>query len=220
MGAGASNSRKAVTAKQTSAADVRTLSQRNVHAGRVATAIQQAEAVIQKYHPLRNFGCVMTVALVHHSKPASIDSQRKLVELRDTLRWREFNEWVQVTLWGVMDVKKGDKLRFEYYDELGIACQINDERDMSRWMDVMWCHHPLELHVYEPGAAPMRTPEQLRLETAEKLFKAFDVDGSGSISDEEQLMARELSEVCAHRACLPHRRCAPRCTKTPLRASE
>jgi hypothetical protein len=80
--------------------------------------IQNAEDVITEYHPLKSFGCVLSVTLLHHAKGAAAPV-RKLVQYRDNLRFkgrRQFEEWVQLCLFGVTE--KDSTLRFEYYDEV------------------------------------------------------------------------------------------------------
>lgn len=77
-------------------------------------SIDDAEDLITKYHPLQSFGCVMTIALHHHTKERFLG--RKLVQMRDNLRWPQFLIWVQIKLWGV-ERADADDLRFEYFDE-------------------------------------------------------------------------------------------------------
>ena len=156
----------------------------------LTTAINEAEDIITKYHPLNSFGCVMTVALHHHAKGQ--ETVRKHVQFCDNLRWPQFQAWAQVCLGSRVD---GDKLRYEYYDELRRPTPIDGMNALQKWLDIMWVHHPLELHVYEPGAQPSRTPQEEHLAIAHHLFMMYDLDASGTICTQEQLMAKELSVV-------------------------
>ena len=96
---------------------------------------------------LSSFGCAVTVKL---SSFTSADSPATcmMVEMKDECRMATLRKAVQTWLWGEEKALEGKSLQFSWINHLGDPKPLDSTGDIYEWFDTMWCHHPLQLHVY------------------------------------------------------------------------
>jgi hypothetical protein len=131
---------------------------------------------------LRALGCKLLMKLTRFD----VGMSSHLIEFKDDMHFNELTTLIKISL----NLDKDIVLR--WIDHTGRRQPLKNLTDMKRWLDVMWCSHPVELHLYSDDAAAEAADATAAGELAAKLFANLDRDGSNKLDALEILMAEEL----------------------------